>query len=312
MEYGKLGKTGLKVSKVGLGCNNFGERLDADGALKVVDAALNLGVTLFDTADCYGAQRSEGILGAALQGRRQQVIIATKFGVPMGESPLEQGASRNYINRAVEDSLRRLQTDYIDLYQLHFPDPDTPIEETLEALDDIVRAGKVRYIGCSNFGAWQIADADWTACSRQLHRFVTAQSAYSLLDRDVERDILPACSHYGLGFLPYFPLASGMLSGKFERGQPSPEGTRLSKIASLAEQFLTDDNFTKVEKLTAFAKQQGHGLIELAFSWLLANSVISSVIAGAMNPEQVAANVAAADWQLTAEEQAIVNALAPR
>ncbi|MGE0386157.1 MAG: aldo/keto reductase [Gammaproteobacteria bacterium] len=302
MQYRRLGRTGLKVSEVGLGCNNFGMRLDAPGTLEVVSAAIDQGITLFDTADIYGNTRSETFLGAALGARRQQVVVATKFGLPVGKSALERGGSRRYIHCAVEASLKRLNTDYIDLYQIHMPDPDTPIEETLDALTDLVRAGKVRYTGCCNFSAWQIADADWTARSGQALRFATAQNAYSLLDRGVEREVLPACERYGLGFLPYFPLASGMLTGKYRRGAQRPAGARLENPEPWAEHFLADRNFERVERLEQFAQARGHGLLDLAFGWLLAQPLVASVIAGATSAEQVAANAAAGGWRLSAAE----------
>ena len=227
MEQRRLGRSGLKVSEVGIGCNNFGGRCDKAATQAVVDAAIDRGVTLFDTADVYGNQQSETLLGQALGGRRNQVVIATKFAMPMGQTVHDRGGSRRYIMSAVEASLRRLGTDYIDLYQMHAPDPETPIDETLGALDDVVRQGKVRYIGCSNFSGWQIADADWTARVANGARFVSAQNHYSLLERGIEAEVLGSCDRFGLGMLPFFPLASGMLTGKYHRNEPPPQGTRL-------------------------------------------------------------------------------------
>jgi aryl-alcohol dehydrogenase-like predicted oxidoreductase len=296
----RLGVSGLQVSEVGLGCNNFGMRLDQKGTQAVVDAAIDAGITLFDTADIYGATQSEVFLGKALGKRRQEIVLATKFGMQIGEDKQRSGASRRWIMRAVEDSLTRLGTDYIDLYQQHRYDPETPVDETLRALDDLVTQGKVRYIGNSNFTGWQIADADWTAAGA--NRFVSAQNQYSLLERKVEHEVLPACEHFGLGFLPFFPLASGLLSGKYKRGEKPPEGTRLAAWGSRGAAALSDKNFDKVEKLTAWAEEREHTILELAFAWLLGHDVVSSVIAGATSPEQVQTNAAAGDWQLSPEE----------
>jgi aryl-alcohol dehydrogenase-like predicted oxidoreductase len=307
MKMRRLGTSGLKVSEVGLGCNNFGMRLDESQSGRVVSAALDAGVNLFDTADMYGDAQSEVYLGKALAKRRDEAVVATKFGLPMGREPWRRGGSRRWIMEAVEGSLKRLGTDYIDLYQLHRPDPDTPVDETLRALDDLVTQGKVRYIGSSNFAAWQIADADWTASGGA--RFVSAQNEFSLINRDAERDVLPACEHFGVGFLPYFPLASGLLSGKYKRGERPAEGMRLANFGALGEATLADSNFEKVEKLTAWAKGRGHTLLELAFAWLLSHPTVSSVIAGATSAEQVRANVESAAWMLTADEVAGVAAL---
>lgn len=314
MEYRNLGGTGLKVSVVGIGCNNFGRRCDEATTASVVDAALDAGVNFFDTADVYGPRGlSEEYLGKALKGKdRSQVVIATKFGMQMGENELMRGASRRYIMNAVEDSLRRLNTDYIDLYQQHAPDPSTPIEETLRALDDLVRDGKVRYLGNSNFTGWQVADADWMARSASLNRFATAQNQYSLLDRRLEREVVPACERFGIGILPYFPLASGMLTGKYARGSEPPEGTRMAAWGDRAKAALSDQNFDIVEKLTAFAEERGHTILELAMSWLASKPYISSVIAGATSPEQVMTNAAAAGWKLTDEEMEQVAELSKR
>jgi aryl-alcohol dehydrogenase-like predicted oxidoreductase len=248
-------------------------------------------------------------MGQALKGRRQQVVLATKFASPMGEGPMHRGGSRRWIMQAVEDSLRRLQTDYIDLYQIHTPDAKTPIEETIRALDDLVRQGKVRYIGHSNFTGWMTAEAHYVAKSEHLSPFISAQNEWSLLNRRVEHDLVPACAEFKVGVLPYFPLASGMLTGKYRRGEAAPEGTRLA-FGPMGERILTDANFDKVEKLEAFAQERGHSLLELAFGWLASQPTVGSVIAGATKPEQVAANVAAGTWRLTAEEMAEVDTIA--
>ncbi|HXA41175.1 MAG TPA: aldo/keto reductase [Phenylobacterium sp.] len=300
MKLRRLGTSGLKVSEVGLGCNNFGMRIDEKATQGVVDAALDAGITFFDTADIYGGTKSEEFLGKALGKRRGDIVLATKFGMRIGDDESRKGGSRRWIMRAVEDSLTRLRTDWIDLYQFHQPDPDTPIEETLRALDDLVTQGKVRYIGNSNFTGWQIADADWTAAGAT--RFVSAQNLYSLLERKVEFEVLPACEHFGLGFLPFFPLASGLLSGKYRRGEAAPEGSRLAAWGARGQAAMSDRNFDKVEKLEAWAAERGHTLLELAFAWLLGHEVVSSVIAGATTPEQVKTNAATAAWALTPEE----------
>ncbi|HEX4181228.1 MAG TPA: aldo/keto reductase [Caulobacteraceae bacterium] len=310
MDYRRLGSSGLKVSEVGLGCNNFGMRIGQDETNAVVDACLEAGVTFFDTADVYGGSKSETMLGEALKGRRHEIVLATKFGYPMGQGPDKQGGSRRYVMRAVEDSLKRLNTDYIDLYQIHRPDPDTPIEETLGALDDLVTQGKVRYIGNSNFSGWQIADADWISRNGRLNRFVSAQNNYSLLERKVESEVSPACERFGLGMLPYFPLASGLLTGKYRRGEAPGQDTRLAAWGARGHAALSDENFDRLENLSKYAEERGHDLLELAFGWLLGHGVVSSVIAGATRPEQVTANAAAAGWKLTAQEVAEVSELA--
>jgi len=313
MEYRNLGNTGLQVSVVGVGCNNFGMRCDKDASIAVVHAALDAGINFFDTADVYGGRLSEEYLGAAIKGMdRSQIIIATKFSGPMGDGVLSRGASRHHVMSAVDASLQRLGTDYIDLYQQHGPDPSTPILETLGALDDLVRAGKVRYLGNSNFSGWQIADADWTARHHGLNRFVTAQNHYNLLERRVEREVVPACQRFGLGMLPYFPLASGLLTGKYRRGAEPPPGSRLANFGERGKAALSDANFDIVDKLDAFAREQGHGLLELAMSWLASMPHVASVIAGATRPEQVAANVDSAQWRLTAQDMATVAELAAR
>jgi aryl-alcohol dehydrogenase-like predicted oxidoreductase len=261
------------------------------------------GVTFFDTADIYGNRGgSEEMLGKALGPRRAEVIVASKFGMPMGDGPYKRGASRRYVMAAAEASLKRLGTDYIDVYQLHQPDPETPQDETLTALDDLVRAGKVRYLGNSNFTGWQIADADWISRTRAIARYVSAQNQYNLLDRRIERDLLPACKKFGLGMLPYFPLASGFLTGKYRRGSDLPPGTRLALMQPMAKQVMTEQNFATLEKLEEFARGRGHTIVELAMSWLACQPVVSSVISGATRPEQVTENVKACFWKLSADE----------
>ncbi len=311
MEYRRLGDSGLKVSEIGLGCNNFGMRIDDAQATTVVEAALAAGITFFDTADVYGGTKSEVMLGKALGSRRNDVVVATKFGMPLGPAPYSGGGSRRYIVSAVEASLARLGTDRIDLLQIHRFDPETPLDETLRALDDLTAAGKVLYIGNSNYAGWQvvIADADWTARGAHFARFVSAQNNYSLLERQVAHEVLPACERFGLGFLPFFPLASGLLTGKYRRGEPPPEGTRLAAMGARAAQAMNDRNFDRVEALEAWARDRNHTILELAFAWLLGQPVVSSVIAGATRAEQVAANAATADWRLTPKEVAEVTAL---
>jgi aryl-alcohol dehydrogenase-like predicted oxidoreductase len=294
---------------IGLGCNNFGMRIDQAQTRMVVDAALDCGVNFFDTADIYGAAKSEVFLGEALKGKRDKAVLATKFANPMGEGEYLRGGARRYIVKAVEDSLKRLHTDHIDLYQMHVPDPDTPIEETLRALDDLVRAGKVLYVGNSNFAGWQIADADWISRSNGLERFVSAQNNFSLLERGVEREVLPACERFGLGLLPYFPLASGFLTGKYQRGEPPRQGTRLAAWGKRGAAALSDRNFDRLEALEHWAMQRGRRILDLAFAWLLGHGVVSSVIAGATTPEQVEANARCAEWILTPAEVEEVRAL---
>jgi aryl-alcohol dehydrogenase-like predicted oxidoreductase len=294
---------------IGLGCNNFGMRIDQAQTRMVVDTALDCGVNFFDTADIYGAAKSEVFLGEALKGKRDKAVLATKFANPMGEGEYLRGGARRYIVKAVEDSLKRLHTDHIDLYQMHVPDPDTPIEETLRALDDLVRAGKVLYVGNSNFAGWQIADADWISRNNGLERFVSAQNNFSLLERGVEREVLPACERFGLGLLPYFPLASGFLTGKYQRGEPPRQGTRLAAWGKRGAAALSDRNFDRLEALEHWAMQRGRRILDLAFAWLLGHRVVSSVIAGATTPEQVEANARCAEWILTPAEVEEVRAL---
>jgi aryl-alcohol dehydrogenase-like predicted oxidoreductase len=308
MQKRNLGKSGLLVSLVGLGCNNFDAFIDVEASRKVIDKAIDLGITLFDSADIYGKRGgSETILGQILGERRKNIILATKFGLPMDEAETLKGASRRYIFSAIEASLRRLKTDWIDLYQLHQVDPLTPMEETLRALDDLVHQGKVRYIGISNHPAWKVADADWISRHSGLAAYISCQDEYSLLVREPERELIPMMKAHGLGMLPYFPLASGLLSGKYKRNH-LPEGTRLA-TAPFAHRFTTEENFQKVERLGEFCTKRGHTLLELAFSWLAANPMNASIIAGATKPEQLEQNVKAVDWALTPEDLAEIDLL---
>jgi aryl-alcohol dehydrogenase-like predicted oxidoreductase len=312
LEQRNLGKSGLRVSVVGLGCNNFGGRTDFAATKAVVHKALDLGITFFDEADTYGDPRgnSETYLGQILGERRKDIVLATKFARPMDGSGRFEGASRHYIMAEVEASLRRLKTDWIDLYQQHQPDPLTPIEETLRALDDLVRQGKVRYIGCSTLPAWQVVEAQWTSRHQGLHRFVSCQEEYSLLARSLDHDMLPMLNAYGLGLIPFRPLADGLLTGKYRRGAPLPAGTRLGSTPRTAGRYMNDAVWTVVERLEGFAAEHGHSLLDLAFGWVLARPAVASVIAGATRPEQIEANVrAAAAWRLTAAEMQAVDRL---
>jgi aryl-alcohol dehydrogenase-like predicted oxidoreductase len=312
MEYRNLGQSGLKVSLAGLGCNNFGGRIDESQTGLVVQRALDEGITFFDTADIYGGQgRSEEWLGKSLGARRRDVIIATKFGMPMGEGPYHRGTSRRYAILCCEDSLRRLGTDYIDLYQVHAPDPSTPEQETLEALDLLVRSGKVRYIGCSNYAAWQLADAVGISRQHGLTSYISAQNQYNLLDRGIERELLPASRHFGVGMLPYFPLASGFLTGKYRRGAEISKDTRFGNMKRLADQVLNEANFATLERLEYFARSREHSLLELAVGWLAARSEVSSIICGATRPEQVTENIAALSWKLTSDDLKEIDRLVP-
>ena len=312
MEIRNLGKSGLRVSVVGLGGNNFGGRIDTEQTRKVVYKALDVGITLIDTADIYAMRgNSEIALGEVLGDRRKDMVLATKFGLKMSDDGVKSGGARRYIVRAVEDSLRRLKTDYIDLYQIHTPDPLTPQEETLRALDDLVRSGKVLYIGCSNHRAWSVVESEWISKSEGLERYISCQDQYSLLKRDVESELVPAMVQYGIGMLPYFPLASGLLSGKHHRNAPQVEGSRLSGQTAFTSIFLTDRNWEITEKLESFAQERGHTLLELAFSWLACRPTVGSIIAGATKIEQVEANAKAAEWKLTPEEMAEIDKIAP-
>jgi len=311
MRYRSLGNSGLVVSVAGLGGNNFGRRLDVDATRAVVDAALDAGITLLDTAESYGAGRSEEFLGEVLARRRDQVVLATKFGhrgadMGYGAAAGAKGG-RGYIMRAVEGSLRRLRTDYIDLYQIHTPDPATPIEETLTALSDLVAQGKVRYLGHSNFAGWQLANAAGAARELGTAGFVSAQNHWSLLERGIEAEVVPAALHYGLGVLPYYPLANGLLTGKVRRGLPPPEGSRLAGRPG----YITGDKLDRAEKLADWAQQHGVTLLDVAVGGLAAQPGCSSVIAGATSPEQVKANAAAASWVPSADELADLDRVAP-
>ena len=311
MEQRNLGRSGLLVSVVGLGCNNFGGRIDFEATKTVVHKALDLGITFFDEADTYGDPRgsSETCLGQILGDRRKDIVLATKFARPMDAAGRFQGASRRYIMAEVEASLRRLKTDWIDLYQQHQPDPLTPIEETMRALDDLVWQGKVRYIGCSTLPAWQVVEAQWTSKHLGLHHFISCQEEYSLLARDLDREMMPALEAYGLGLIPFRPLADGLLTGKYRRGMAPPPGSRLATMARAAARNLTDENWSMVERLARFAAERGHTLLELAFSWLVRRPAVASVIAGATKPEQVEQNVRATAWALTPQEMQEIDAL---
>jgi len=310
MELRNLGRSGLRVSLVGLGCNNFGMRLDANQTADVVNAALDAGITLFDTADMYGSRGdSERFLGKALGAKRSEIVLASKFGMAMDDEGVKIGAARRYIMQAVEDSLSRLGTDWIDLYQLHQFDPLTPIDETLRALDDLIRDGKVRYVGSSNLPAWRSTEAEFIARELGTNKFISCQEEWNVLNRAIEQDVVPMMETYGLGMLPYFPLASGLLTGKYKKDS-MPEGARLTDMPRFANRgYVTEENFAKVERLENFANQRGHSVLELAFSWLATQKVTGSVIAGATKPEQIKSNVSAANWKMTAEELAEIDEL---
>lgn len=306
MEYRYLGRSGLQVSAIGLGTNNFGGRLDAAASAVVINHALDMGINMIDTSNSYGGTYSEEYIGRALKGKRHQAVIATKVSSRMADGPNNAGNSRKHIMTEVENSLRRLNTDYIDLYQIHWQDANVPIEETLRALDDLVRQGKARYIGCSNFMAWQVCEAVWTSRTLGIAAFASVQPKYSLMDRAIEAELTPFCREYRMGILPYFPLENGFLTGKYKRGQSAPQGTRL---AEGDRGMFTDANFDLLEALEAFCAERGRSVLELAFAWLLANPDVSSVIAGATRAEQVVANAKAAAWTLTAQEVAEVKAI---
>ena len=314
MQQRNLGRSGLKVSVVGLGCNNFGgSRLDLQASRKVIDKALDLGITLLDTADVYG-NRGEGerILGECLGSRRKDIVLATKCGLPMDEAGALKGASRRYILSAIEASLKRLKTDWIDLYYSHRPDPLTPIEETLLTLDDLVRAGKIRYIACSTFAAWQVVEAQWTSIHHDLNHFVACQDEYNLLKRGIENALQPAMQAYGLGLIPHTPLAAGLLSGKYRRDAPMPAGARMTREKNQANRWINDANWDVVDRLAAFCETRGHSLLELAMSWLASRPLVASIIAGATTPEQVELNARAVDWQLTADDLATIDSATQR
>jgi aryl-alcohol dehydrogenase-like predicted oxidoreductase len=313
MKYRTLGASGLEVSLVGLGCNNFGLRMEIEASQAVIHKALDRGITMFDTADVYGNKGgSETALGRYLGARRKDIVIATKFGSPMDASGTLRGASRRYIMQAVEASLKRLNTDWIDVYQLHRPDPTTPVEETMRALDDLVRQGKIRYFGCSGAAAWQLIDMQWTAKHHNLNRLVSGEMEYSLLAREPEREHVSAMLAHGIGLLPYYPLASGFLTGKYKRGDAMPAGARLTRFSRYSDRFMTDTNWTYLENLEAFAKAHGHSLLDLAISWLAAQPVVSSIIAGATKPEQLELNVKALDWQMSKQDLIEIDRLTGR
>jgi aryl-alcohol dehydrogenase-like predicted oxidoreductase len=301
MEYRSLGASGLKVSAIGLGTNQFGGKVDQETARSIIHAAIDLGINFIDTSDSYQGGRSEEFIGKALEGRRASALIATKVFNRTGEGPNDRGASRYHILAGVEASLRRLNTDYIDLYQIHNWDDETPIEETLRALDDLVHAGKVRYIGASNFSAWQLAWSNALAERWGQTKFVSIQPHYHMLERGVEREMITACRTFDIGILPYFPLAGGFLTGKYRQGQPSPAGSR-GESSAYVQRYMTPENFARLEKLEAWARKRSRPMNELAHAWLLARPPVSSVISGATRPEHVQANAASADWKLDPEE----------
>jgi aryl-alcohol dehydrogenase-like predicted oxidoreductase len=307
MQYRQLGKSGVRVSVIGLGTNRFGsERMPQAEVTRVIDGALDLGINFLDTADIYQGGRSEELIGAALQGRRSRVVLATKFKSRTGEGPNDTGASRYHLYDALEASLRRLQTDHIDLYYVHSWDETTPMDEMLRGLDDLVRAGKIRYIGASNFMAWQMARANLLAEVHGWSPFVVTQEHYHMLERGAEREMLPYCRYVGAGLVPYFPLAGGFLTGKYHRGEAAPAGSR-GESSPYVQRYMTDDNYTKIEVLSAWAAQRGHSLGALAHAWLLARHEVSSVISGATRLEQVQENAQAAEWVLSPEEFQQVN-----
>jgi aryl-alcohol dehydrogenase-like predicted oxidoreductase len=310
LEQRNLGRSGLRVSLIGLGCNNFAGRIDFAATQKVVHKALDLGITLFDNADTYGGSGgAEEYLGNILGPRRKDIVLATKFGRPMDASGKMQGASRRYIREACEASLKRLQTDYIDLYWQHIEDPATPIEETLRALDALVHAGKVRYIACSTLTAWQVVEAEWTSRTEHLEHYIACQERYSLLERQYEANMVAMVEAYGLGLIPFSPLANGLLTGKYRRNQVLPAGARLTTTPRMADRYLTERNWEIVERLAAFCAARGKTLLELAFSWLASRPAVSSIIAGATAPEQLEDNVRAAAWAMSREEMDEVDRL---
>jgi aryl-alcohol dehydrogenase-like predicted oxidoreductase len=309
MEQRNLGESGLKVSLVGLGCNNFGgDRIDLAASRKVIHKVLDLGITLIDTADTYGNRgESEKIIGECLGDRRKDIVLATKCGLPMDDAGTLKGASRRYIMSAVDASLTRLKTDWIDLFFIHRPDPLTPIEESLRTLDDLVRAGKVRYTGCSTFAPWQVVEAQWTSRHHNLNHFVTCQDEYNLFRRGLEKDLQTVMQNYGLGLIPHTPLAAGLLTGKYKRNAPMPAGARITQEKRQADRWLNDANWETVERLTAFCEARGHTLLELAMSWLASRPLVASIIAGATTPEQLELNARAVNWQLSAEDLAEID-----
>lgn len=310
MEQRRLGTSGFTVPLLGLGTNNFGGRSDEAASRRVIDASIDVGANFFDTANIYTGTASETIIGKALKGRRDKVILTTKFGLSMGSGPNLQGGSRGHILSQLEGSLRRLQTDYLDLYQMHTVDRSTPIEETLRTLDDLVRSGKVRYIGCSNFDGWHLVEALQTSRALNLNAFVSVQPYYNLLKRGIERELVPACEAYDIGIIPYFPLESGFLTGKYRPGESVPEGSRLDK-APMYQAHLNEGNFAILAGLESFAEERGHTVGELAMAWLAARPQVCSVISGASTPEQVQANAKGLEWKLTDEDLAAIDEIVP-
>tara|TARA_B100000029_G_scaffold511301_1_gene604955 strand:- start:265 stop:1191 length:927 start_codon:yes stop_codon:yes gene_type:complete len=299
MKYRKLGGSGLEVSEIGLGTNNFGQRLDFESSDRVISQCIDSGINFIDTSNSYGATLSEEYIGRSLVGRRDGVVLATKVSSRMAEGPNQAGNSRIHIMDQIDASLARLQTDYIDLYQIHWWDDNTPIEETLRALDDLVRDGKIRYFGCSNFSSWQVCESVWTSRSVGINSFVSVQPHYSMMERSIESELLPFCQKYDVGVLPYYPLANGFLTGKYRRGENIPEGTRLGVND---RGMFTEENFDLIEKLDSFSSKREKTVLDLAFAWLLARDEISSVIAGATSAEQVVSNAATSEFVLTKEE----------
>ena len=318
MEYRNLGKSGLKVSEIGLGSLEFGRRLNEEDSISIVAHALDMGINFIDTADVYNNGLSEEFIGKAIKGKRPGVIVASKFGIFTGDNPNDYGGSRAHIMNAIDSSLKRLATDYIDVYYIHWPDPTTPIEETLRTLDTLVRAGKVRYIACSNFAAWQLCEALWTSRMYNLESFIGVQTRYNFIDRSIEAELAPCCQQYGVSVIPWSPLAEGFLTGKYQRGKPLPTGTRLStprtalpprtRLAGMPARpgmftsVFSDANYDKLEKMRKFAVEHNHTVSELAISWLLSHPWLGSVIAGVTGLQQLSDNIAAADWKLTEEE----------
>ena len=310
MEQRRLGTSGFTVPLLGLGTNNFGGRSDEAASLKVIDASIDIGANFFDTANIYTGTKSETIIGKALKGRRDKVILTTKFGMSMGPGPNMKGGSRGHILSELDTSLRRLQTDYLDLYQMHMVDRSTPIEETLRTLDDFVRSGKVRYIGCSNYDAWHLVEALHTSRALNLNAFVSVQPYYNLLKRGIERELAPACEAYDIGIIPYFPLESGFLTGKYRPGEGAPSGTRFDKTPTFQAK-LNEGNFAILDALKSFAAERGHTVGELAMAWLAARPQVCSVISGASTPEQVQANAKGLEWKLTTEDLAEIDEIVP-
>jgi aryl-alcohol dehydrogenase-like predicted oxidoreductase len=306
MQFRNLGKSGLKVSSIGLGTNQFGGKVDLNATKDIIAAALDVGVNLIDTADVYQGGRSEEYLGEALKDRRDQALIATKVFFKVGDGPNDQSASRQHIFSGVDASLKRLKTDYIDLYQIHRWDAETPIEETMKALDDLVRAGKVRYIGASNFSSWQLTHANAISELKGWTKFISIQPHYHLFERQIEKELIPVCDYFGIGILPYFPLAGGFLTGKYKEGKPAPEGSR-GESSEYVQRYMTSENYAKLAALTDFSEERDHTINELAHAWLLTHPMVSSVISGATKVEQVKANAAAAEWILSTDEVSTIN-----